>query len=65
MKTKRMNEVFSALCAKLGESYARIRFQWLCQKYDVMQWDECPDSMYEEVIRTNNHINQFRRGTAV
>lgn len=45
-----MRKLFNRLSDKLGASYARIRLQWLCQKYWVSQWDECPAEMYREGV---------------
>ena len=53
MKSESMRRVYDRLVSKLGEGYGRIKFMWLCQRYDVMPWDECPASMAEWNIRLN------------
>lgn len=45
-----MQKMRDRLIGRLGESYGRVRFMWLCQKYNVMPWDEyVPMGMLNEV----------------
>ena len=44
-----MMKMRDRLVVKLGASYGRVRFMWLCQKYNVMPWDEVPDGMRIEI----------------
>ena len=43
-----MKKMRDRLVNRLGESYGRIRFMWLCQRYDVMPWDDVPERMKKE-----------------
>lgn len=45
-----MRNMRDRLVYRLGESYGRVKFMWLCQKYGVMPWDEyVPEGMVNEV----------------
>jgi len=45
-----MKELRARIAEKHGDSWARIKLQWLCQKYNVSQWDEVPEAMKNERI---------------
>lgn len=47
-----MQKMRDRLIGRLGESYGRVRFMWLCQKYGVMPWDDAPQAMVDEFIAT-------------
>lgn len=45
-----MQKVRDHLVNKLGESYGRMKWAWLMQRYDILPWDEVPEQMMAEAM---------------
>lgn len=45
-----MQKVRDHLVGKLGESYGRMKWAWLMQRYDILPWDEVPERMMADAL---------------